>query len=263
MAKNSIEAYGAEGKSNVLFFDPDKLTLVTDPKHPLYDERALRPFSEPMVLNILALGVVQAIVITKDAETGQTLVVAGRGRVINCREANRRLRERGEEPLQVPAIVRRADADGLAGVMVAENELREADTPLGRARKMQSFVDRGRSNEQIAILFGCSVATVKNTLALLEAPAAVRKAVDAGEINVTHAKKLAKLPPEQQREKVAELKAVGATTTGHAKARAQREVLGTTTPPKMRSRVEVQARHDEAPVGSVVRETLAWVLGHV
>lgn len=263
MAKNSIEAYGAEGKSNVLFFDPDKLTLVTDPAHPLYDERALRPFSEPMVLNIMALGVHTPIVITKDPETGKTLVVAGRGRVINAREANRRLRERGEEPVQVPGVARRTDSDGLAGVMVSENELREADTPVGRARKMQRFVDRGRSHEAIAILFGCGVATVKHTLALLEAPADVRKAVEAGEINVTHAKKLAKLPPEQQRAKVVELKKAAEGKTGHERAQAQRAVVEPSTPPKMRSRVEVQARHDEAELDSIERRTLAWVLGTV
>ncbi|HEY0955799.1 MAG TPA: hypothetical protein VGE36_13625 [Roseateles sp.] len=263
MAKNSIAVYGAEGKSNLLFFDPDKLTLVTDPTHPLYDERALRPFSEAMVLNIMALGVFQPVVITKDAETGSVLVAAGRGRIINCREANRRLRARGEEPLQVPAVVRRADSDGLAGVMVAENELRENDTPLNRARKMQRFIDRGRGHDAIAIIFGCSEATVKNTLALLDAPAVVRQAVEAGDITMAHAKALAKLPPATQREKVTELKAVGAKTTGHARAKAQREVIAPNAPPKMRSRVEVQARHDEAEVGSAERQLLAWVLGTV
>ncbi|AVR04052.1 hypothetical protein A8H26_15795 [Pluralibacter gergoviae] len=30
MAKNSVEAYGASGKSNVLFFEPDALHLVDD-----------------------------------------------------------------------------------------------------------------------------------------------------------------------------------------------------------------------------------------
>lgn len=29
MAKNSIDAYGASGKSNVLFFEPESLHLVT------------------------------------------------------------------------------------------------------------------------------------------------------------------------------------------------------------------------------------------
>ena len=35
MAKNSIDAYGALGKSNVLFFDPETLVLVTDEASPL------------------------------------------------------------------------------------------------------------------------------------------------------------------------------------------------------------------------------------
>jgi hypothetical protein len=72
-----------------------------------------------------------------------------------------------------------------------------------------------------------------------------------------------KLPPATQREKVTELKAVGAKTTGHARAKAQREVIAPNAPPKMRSRVEVQARHDEAEVGSAERQLLAWVLGTV
>lgn len=259
MAKNSIQAYGAEGKSNVLFFDPDKLTLVTDPKHPLYDERVHRPISEAMVLNIMALGVVQAITITKDAETGQTLVVAGRGRVINCREANRRLRERGEEPLQVPAIARRTDGDGLAGVMVAENELREADTPLGRAKKMQRFVDRGRSLEAIAILFGCTVPTVKSTLGLLDQPAAVREAVESGAITLTAAHKLAKLAPEEQRAKVAELKKAGAGLSGHSKAQAQRAVVDGDKP-KLRTRKQIEQAREGATGERLA--VLDWVLGN-
>jgi ParB family chromosome partitioning protein len=43
MAKNSIDAYGASGKSNVLFFEPEKLHLVADKNHALYDERIHLP----------------------------------------------------------------------------------------------------------------------------------------------------------------------------------------------------------------------------
>jgi ParB family chromosome partitioning protein len=260
MAKNSIEAYGAEGKSNVLYFDPDKLTLVTDPKHALYDERVHRPFKESMVLNIMALGVLQAILITKDPETGQTLVAVGRGRVINAREANRRLRERGEEPIQVPAIVRRTDSDGLAGVMVAENELREADSPLGRARKMQRFIERGRGHDAIAILFGCTEQTVARTLALLDAPALVREAVDSGAITLTIANKLAKLKPEEQRAKIAELKKAGEGRTGHDKAKAQRVVVDGEVKPKQRTRAQIERARDAAAIHEV-RAALSWVLG--
>jgi hypothetical protein len=52
MAKNSIDAYGASGKTNVLMFEPENLHIVTDKAHPLYDERVNLPIDEGMVLNI-------------------------------------------------------------------------------------------------------------------------------------------------------------------------------------------------------------------
>ncbi|CAM6360753.1 hypothetical protein KLMIMMO078B4_04170 [Klebsiella michiganensis] len=54
MAKNSIDAYGASGKTNVLMFEPENLHIVTDKAHPLYDERIYLPLSEAMVLNIIS-----------------------------------------------------------------------------------------------------------------------------------------------------------------------------------------------------------------
>lgn len=54
MAKNSIDVYGASGKTNVLNFEPENLHLVTDKTHPLYDERVHLPLEEGMVLNIAA-----------------------------------------------------------------------------------------------------------------------------------------------------------------------------------------------------------------
>lgn len=56
MAKNSTEAYGASGKTNVLNFEPERLHLVTDRAHPLYDERIHLPLDEAMVLNIMDQG---------------------------------------------------------------------------------------------------------------------------------------------------------------------------------------------------------------
>ena len=38
MAKDSKLVYGANGKTNVLMFEPEKLHLVTDKTHLLYDE---------------------------------------------------------------------------------------------------------------------------------------------------------------------------------------------------------------------------------
>ena len=93
------------------------------------------PLSENLVLNIMHHGVIEAVIINKNPETGTVDVVAGRQRVRAAREANKRLRAQGLEPIQVPATVRRAEAADLAGIMVSENEIREGDTAMGRAQK--------------------------------------------------------------------------------------------------------------------------------
>lgn len=260
MAKNSIDAYGALGKSNVLMFDPDCLTLVTDPASPLYDSRVHMPVDEALVLNIKALGVLQAISIAKNAETGLVEVVAGRQRVKAAREANRRLRAEGGVLIQVPAIPRKDRGVSLTSVMVSENELRQADTPMGRAEKMVKLLGLGRTEADLCVLFGCGLPTVKSTLALLNATDAVQTAVQSGAINLGHAKALVKLEPAEQREKVAALVAAGAGAKGHDKARKQRAVVCPVAAPKMRSRAAVQAQHDACKDGEF-RNALAWVLG--
>ena len=103
MAKNSIETYGAEGKTNLLSFDPAKLKLVTDEKHPLYDPRVDLPLSDEMVASIMLKGVVKPIIVWKDPESGETVVVDGRQRVRNAIEANKRLRKRGASIALEPA----------------------------------------------------------------------------------------------------------------------------------------------------------------
>ena len=75
MAKNSIDVYGASGKTNVLNFEPENLHLVTDKTHPLYDERVHLPIEEGMVLNIAELGVLEPIIVWKDPETGLTCAI--------------------------------------------------------------------------------------------------------------------------------------------------------------------------------------------
>ena len=87
MAKNSIDAYGASGKTNVLMFEPENLHLVTDKSHPLYDERIHLPIDKGMVLNIKELGVLEPIIVWKDPENGLTCVVVGRQRVRHTLEA--------------------------------------------------------------------------------------------------------------------------------------------------------------------------------
>ncbi|WP_407575317.1 ParB/RepB/Spo0J family partition protein [Raoultella terrigena] len=258
MAKNSIDVYGASGKTNVLSFNPEALHLVDDPSHLLYDERIHLPLKESTVLNIMKLGVIEPIAVWKDSETGKVYVVFGRQRVKHVIEANRRLVEMGKEPLLIPGVVKRGTLIQMAQLMVSENEIRQADTPIGRAKKMAALQDRGHGDDDVALLFGCSVQTVQATLALLECTQAVQAAVESGEITVTHARQLADLPPEDQREKVKELTDAGAGAKGHERARRQRAVLGDTKP-RLRSRKEItHALHTSS---GDYADALRWVLG--
>ncbi|WP_414477368.1 ParB/RepB/Spo0J family partition protein, partial [Klebsiella pneumoniae] len=190
MAKNSIDAYGASGKTNVLMFEPEKLHLVTDKAHPLYDERIHLPLSEAMVLNIMDQGVLEPIIVWKDPETGLSCVVDGRQRVRHTLEANKRLAKEGKAPLLVPAVTKRGSAVRMAQAMVSANEIRQADTPLGRAKKMADALDRGHDEDDLALMFGVSVPTVRATLSLLDATQAVKDAVESGTVTVTQARQL-------------------------------------------------------------------------
>ncbi|MDN7419543.1 ParB/RepB/Spo0J family partition protein [Burkholderia dolosa] len=258
MAKNSIDAYGAAGKSNVLFFDPDTLTLITDPAHPLFDRRALLPYDEAMVRNIRHRGVLETILVHKDPETGEVIVVDGRRRVIAAREANRRLRDEGLAPIMVPALPKRGKQAELAGMMVATNEHREHDSPINRAEKMQRLRDLGYDDEQIAAEFRVEPPTVAASLRLLDCTAAVRDALEADQITVSHALKLAKLSPDEQREKVKLLIAAAEGKQGHERSRAQKAALTGDAAPRMRTRKQVLAELERATGERAA--ALRWVL---
>lgn len=204
-SKNSKDTYGALGKTNVLFFDPLKLKLVTDPKHPLYDTRVDRDLSPEFIANINHNGILQPIAVRKNPENGDVEVVYGRQRVKAAIEANKGRKKRGEPLLQVPGTVRRSEELGLMGAMATENEAREGTSPLDRARLMQRMLERGATEPALAIQFACSAATVKNSLALLEAPAAVRAAVEKGAITAANGYKLSKLEPAEAKKKLAEI----------------------------------------------------------
>jgi ParB family chromosome partitioning protein len=259
MEKNSIDAYGASGKTNLLYFDPEALSLVTDEASPLYDPRVHLPVDEDLARNIDYQGVLEPVLIQKNPETGDVEVIVGRQRVKAARLANEWRKARGVTPVHIPAYVHKGDRRNALDVIVSENEVRQSDTPLGRAEKMRRLMALGRGEEEIAIVFGCKLVTVRNTLALLECCAAVQKAVEGGKIGVTNAKKLAALTPDEQRAKVAELVAAGDGVGPHERARKQREVLGDDKP-RMKTRKQILAELEVEPTGERAK-ALRWVLG--
>ncbi len=270
MGRSSKEVYGADGSTNLLSFAPEKLKIVTDPAHPLFDERHALPLDDATVRNMMSFGVLEPIIVTLDTETGDVLVVDGRQRVKHAAEANVRLRASGLPVILVPATTRKGDdAATLMSVMVSTNELRTPDTVLVRATKMQRLKNLGQDDDAVALAFGVNKLTVQNTLALLECSSAVKKAVEQNFIGISDVKYLARLTPAQQTAKVAELVRVQAGKTGHAKAKAKREVIkGKPEAPKLKTRAQIEARWREEGEGGYLddaraawRAALEWVLG--
>jgi ParB family chromosome partitioning protein len=211
-----------EGKKDAFLLDPDKIVLVDDRGSSLYDKRSKEPLNENLVLNIMAIGVHTPISVTLNTDTGEIECVVGRRRVLHNREANKRLRAKGLEPRWIPATVKRGDAATMLDLIVSENEHRKADSPSGRANKMQRMADLGRSHEHIANQFDCTVATVKNTLSLLTLPASVLKLVDSGTISLSHGYKLTKLDPDEAKKKAEKLKTEAPREPGKKKSKSSK-----------------------------------------
>ncbi|HEM7889451.1 hypothetical protein [Burkholderia cepacia] len=261
MAKSSVEAYGAKSKVTALAMDPNDLELVVDPSHPLYDRRVHQEPNPKTVLNYRAIGVREPVLFYKDPETGKNLVIDGRGRVINARELNRQLVAAGEPPITIPAIPQKVINDGgksFTAVMVSANEIRHEDSPINRAEKMARMLDVGHTEETVAVYFGVEVPTVRQQLKLLDCTAAVRDALEADQITVSNALKLAKLTPEQQREKVKAVIAAADGKEGHDRSRAQKAALTGDATPRMRTRKQIAAELTNATGERA--EALRWVL---
>ena len=209
-----------EKRVNMYMFDPDNVVIVgldtgDGPEHPLYDERVNLPLDEGLVVNIMYLGkVLETVGVRKDGDVAQC--VWGRQRIRCCREANRRLREQGKEPVLVPATFERADEGRLYGMMVSENELRRGDTPMARARKLAKLMDHGSTREDAADTFGVTVQTIDNMLALMDLDKSVQGMVDDGKLSATAAGKLSALPRAEQRVEAKKLVESGNTTVAAA-----------------------------------------------
>lgn len=276
MGRNSKDVYDADGSTSLLSFVPEKLQIVTDKAHPLYDERATLPLDDAMVKNIMTFGVLEPVIITRDPETGDKLVVDGRQRVRHAVEANIRLAAAGLPTILVPATTRKGDDGGtLMAIMVATNEIRQADPVMVRAAKMQRMKNLGQDDEAVALAFGVNKLTVQNTLALLDCSKPVQKAVEGQYIGITDVRYLSRLTPAQQTAKVEEIVRATAGKEGHARAKAKREVLevkaspdAKPAAPKMKGRKEIAAqiehwRKNEPDTMGAHGYILAlqWVLG--
>jgi len=228
MGSDSKKSTGADGRSDLLMFDPEKLIIVHDPTHPLYDERHDMALDMNMVRNVMVHGILEPVIVRKNGEKKgepQIEVIAGRQRVRWALEANKLLVKEGKQPIRVPATIKRGEGADFMGIMISENEIRQQDSALVKANKVQRYLNMGRSEEDAGVMFGVAVTTIRDWLALLDCDASVQKAVEKGGLSATiAARQLSKLPREEQKAALDALVASGATKgkTGMAAAQAQR-----------------------------------------
>jgi len=217
-------AAAASKRGNVYWFDPKKLVIVgldteDGPEHELWDERIRLPLDEPMILNLMAVGIKETVLV-RNSERGAE-VVDGRRRVMHAREANARLKKLGEEPVLVPALIEQGDETHVQSVSIALNEIRRDDDVVVKAEKCLRLLHRnGGDRKKAAIAFGVSEACIKNWVKIAELAAPVKKAVAAGKISASAATELHGLEREKQVAKLEKL-------TGRAQAQGKKRASAT------------------------------------
>jgi ParB family chromosome partitioning protein len=261
MGKSAIDAK----RGNVFFVEPERLTLVYDKTHPLYDPRVEDEPEERFIANVAMHGVLEPVLVRKNGD--QIEVVAGRGRTKAATEANRRLAAEGKPLILVPIMVKGGNDADLFGVMISENEIRREDTMLVKGQKARKLLNMGHTVQQIAVVFGVSRQAVETWLAAEELPQPIKDAVEAGEITATAALQLGGHTREEQVKRFNDLKQQGAKTTV-ANTRSAAAAPDNKPAPRIKTRAEIEKEIERIkgiqPQGGaeyIKINALRWVLG--
>ncbi len=138
-----------------------------------------------LAASIRAQGVIQPIVV-RALDGKRHEIIAGERRWRAAREAGL---------AEVPCVVRTADDRATVAMALIENIQREDLAPLEEATALQRLIaEFDLTHQKAAEAVGRSRAAVSNLLRLLELPAPVRAQLEAGAIEMGHARALLTLP---------------------------------------------------------------------
>ncbi|MDD9893129.1 MAG: ParB/RepB/Spo0J family partition protein [Gammaproteobacteria bacterium] len=156
----------------------------------VFDESALQELAD----SIKQQGVVQPVVVRPvgEAEHGGTQyeLIAGERRWRAAQMAGLH---------EVPAVIRDVPDESAIAMSLIENIQRENLNPLEEAVALKRLMDEfGMTHQQVAEAVGRSRAAVSNLLRLLELSLQVKPMVEAGELDMGHARALLPLPVEEQ-----------------------------------------------------------------
>ncbi len=261
MAKSAIDA----PRLNAFAIEPERLVIVTDEKHHLYDERVKLPLDENLVRNIMVHGVQVPVLVVK--EGNDILVVDGRQRVRAAIEANLRLEKEGAAPVRITILPKRGHDSELFSICILANEMRQDDSPLVKARKANRLLTMNPDKKACAATFGVSAAQLDRWLALLDLDPKVQKAIERGDVSATAATELVGLSREDQVAQLDVLKqgseATGVKATAKTVKRAVKKKVSGTTEYEAPSRRDLKKVYDNAGLDEEDKFLLGWVLGLV
>lgn len=134
-------------------------------------------------------GIIQPLIVTRAAQPGSYILIAGERRLLAARQA-------GLET--VPAVIREATEQQRLELALIENVQRADLTPLEAAEAYRQLVDDfNLTHDQIATRVGKNRATVTNTLRLLKLPESIQTGLTQGLISEGHARALLALTTTQ------------------------------------------------------------------
>jgi ParB family chromosome partitioning protein len=209
---------------NLTLLEPEVLFLITDPQHPLYDERVNIPVDpeSPLYKDIAARGVEKAIEVRKNGQDkdGRPIlqVVDGRQRVQILR-ARQRAPAGGVMKRKLPVNFVTGQDRELVLRGLSSNLLRVEETPYSKFDQVrEGALARLRSIEEIAL--ACNLRTTKPIEELFLIGNFVPEVQQAfnGELAVALIKTFAKVPREEQLDALTKLRSSGAKNSRQGKA---------------------------------------------
>ena len=175
------EAHGDEGELRELAIDSLHAGRY-QPRHS-FEPEAL----EELAQSIRAQGLIQPIIVRP--HDGGYEIIAGERRWRAARQA---------DLSHVPCLVREVDDRTTVAMALIENIQREDLNPLEEATSLKRLIDEfDLTHQETADAVGRSRAAVSNLLRLLDLPEAIRELVEAGRLDMGHARALLTLPEAQ------------------------------------------------------------------
>lgn len=247
MGTNTVAAVGGVGRKDAIKIDPGKLHVVDDPTHPLFDERVNLPLDPALVESVRRIGVMNPIHVRRTKEN-KLLVVAGR----------RRTRAAVAAKVETVPILIVGEDDVAEEWMYAENELRTADPPTVRARKLARLKETKGLDEACRIM-GIGTSAGRLLLATLGLEPVVQEKIDAGVVPYAEAVRTLKgVPAEEQ------VAAIASIESAPAKGAKRREALEKAAKSKKRERSRptiAEIREATEKARGNAKLVLLWVLG--